>query len=37
MFILAFDESDKFVKLYYTLPGIANLSAGDITSNFTEE
>ncbi|KAI6205549.1 hypothetical protein M3Y94_00804900 [Aphelenchoides besseyi] len=33
----AYDESDKFVKLYYTLPGVQNLSSDSINASFTED
>ncbi|KAI1730487.1 CS domain-containing protein [Ditylenchus destructor] len=33
----AFDESDKFVKLYYTLSGAQNVSADSIVMNVTED
>jgi calcyclin binding protein len=32
-----YDESEKFVKLYYTLNGIHNLPAENVTSRFTED
>ncbi|KAI6173331.1 Calcyclin-binding protein [Aphelenchoides besseyi] len=33
----AYDESDKFVKLYYTLPGVQNLPSDSINASFTED
>jgi len=32
----AFDESDKFVKLYYTIPGIQHTSPDKILANITD-
>jgi calcyclin binding protein len=32
----AYDESDKFVKLYYTLPGVQTLPKESINSSFTD-
>ena len=34
---LALDESDKSIKLYYTLPGIQNLPADRVVSKITDE
>ena len=35
---LAFDESDKFVKLYYNLPGAtAEIPHANITAKFNDE
>uniref|UniRef100_A0AC34GR69 Calcyclin-binding protein n=1 Tax=Panagrolaimus sp. ES5 TaxID=591445 RepID=A0AC34GR69_9BILA len=33
----AYDESDKFVKLYYTLNGVQNLPAENVKSCFTDD
>uniref|UniRef100_A0AC34PWX5 Calcyclin-binding protein n=2 Tax=Panagrolaimus sp. JU765 TaxID=591449 RepID=A0AC34PWX5_9BILA len=33
----AYDESDNFVKLYYTLNGIQNLPAENVTAHFTDD
>ncbi|KAI6244103.1 Calcyclin-binding protein [Aphelenchoides fujianensis] len=33
----AYDESDKFVKLYYTLAGVQKLSADAVDSQFTDD
>ena len=33
----AFDESDKYVKLYYTIPGIQSITKDHITSKLTED
>lgn len=33
----AFDESDKFVKLYYTVPGVQHLPKEFVVSSFTDK
>ena len=36
-FFAAFDESDKFIKLYYTVPGITAAPTDSVNAKFSEK